>query len=247
MIRYHGGPITPEDAARAAWRDGNACISFANPEQVELAFETAQSVMIDNGAYPHWKSGRGCIDIPSYRAFVDHWRRHPAFAWCVIPDVINGDEVENNRLIEEWTAQDFDSVPVWHMHENLDKLGWLVDDFPRVAIGSSGQFATIGTKKWWARIAETMALACDSEGYPKTRLHGLRQMDPRVFSVIPYSSVDSTAVARAIGIDSKWTGSYIPRSKKTRALVVRDNIAHHAASRRWPGIGGIQQNWDLLG
>lgn len=146
-----------------------------------------------------------------------------------------------------WTAQDFDSVPVWHMHESMEKLGWLVDDFPRVAIGSSAQFAKIATKAWWPRIAEAMTVACDAEGYPKTRLHGLRQMDPRVFSVIPYSSVDSTAVARAIGIDSKWTGSYIPRSKKTRALVVRDNISFHVASRRWPGIGGIQQNWELFG
>lgn len=67
---------------------------------------------------------------------------------------------------------------------------------------------------------------------PEDAARATWRMDPRVFSVIPYSSVDSTAVARAIGIDSKWTGSY---------------IAHHTASRRWPGIAGIQQNWELFG
>lgn len=222
-------------------------ISFYNQEQVALAFEVAQDVALDNGAFSLWKAGRGRIDIPAYTEFVEHWRRHPAFAWCVIPDIIDGTEEENNELIQKWTCQNFDSVPVWHMHESLEKLGWLVDEFPRVAIGSSGDFAKIRSKKWWPRIAEAMTVACDADGFPRTKLHGLRQLDPRVFSVVPYSSVDSCSIGRNVGLDSNWTGSYVPKSKKTRALVLRDNISHHAQSRRWPGIGGIQQNWELFG
>lgn len=133
------------------------------------------------------------------------------------------------------------------MHERTGRLQDLVTGFPRVAIGSSGEFVNISTQRWWARIAEAMEVACDEQGRPLTKLHGLRQMDPEVFSIVPYSSVDSTNVARNIGIDSAWTGSYVPKRKETRAIVLRDNIGHHASADRRPGIGGIPRNLQLYG
>lgn len=247
MIRYHGGPITPESAALAAWRNSHAMVSFANPDQVALAFATAESVALDNGAWPIFAAGKGSIDIPAYMDWVKKWCQHPGFDWCLIPDMVDGDEEKNSWLINDWPLDNAISVPVWHLHESMDKLGWLVDDFPRVAFGSSGDFVQIGTQRWWGRIAEAMEVACDSEGRPRTKLHGLRQMDPEVFSIIPYASVDSTNVARNIGIDSAWTGSYVPVRKETRAMLLRDNIGNHASSARWPGIGGIPRNLELFG
>ncbi len=246
MIRYHGGPITPDDAAIEAWRDGHACVSFANQQQVELAFEYAAEVFLDNGAFSLWGKGLR-IDVPAYIDFVGRWKQHPAFGWCVIPDIIDGSEKENLDLIESWSLQNYISVPVWHMHESLDMLGYLVESFPRVAIGSSGDFADPGTHRWWARIAEAMAVACDEEGYPKTRLHGLRQMDNDLTSSLPYSSVDSCNIARNIGIDSAWTGRYMPASKKLRAAIMRDRIAHHATASRWAGVGSLTRNMELFG
>lgn len=247
MIRYHGGPITPNDAADKAWRDGHACISFAHPQQIELAMEVAGEVMFDNGAYPIWRSGKGRIDVDAYRAWIEHWRKHPAFGWCVIPDVIDGDEAANKKLIETWPLSESISVPVWHMHESLEFLNWLVSRFPRVAIGSSGQYAETCTAKWWSRDSEAMEVACDSGGYPRTKLHQLRGMDPEIFSVTPRSSVDSCGLGRNIGFDKKWDkGPYVIRSKDVRAMVYRANMASHAVSRRWPG-GGIQRNLELLG
>jgi hypothetical protein len=84
-----------------------------------------------------------------------------------------------------------------------------------------------------------------SDGQPMTKLHGLRQMDPYIFSVIPYASVDSTNVARNIGIDSAWTGSYVPRRKETRGMVLRDNIEDHVSASRWNG--NIPRNMELFG
>lgn len=249
MIRYHGGPITPDSAALAAWKRSHAMISFANPQQTELAFAVADSVAIDNGAWPIFAAGKGAIDVDAYLRFVETWSRHPAFDWCLIPDIIDGTEEENDALITEWHGNGYcdvhKSVPVWHMHESIAKLQRLVDDFPRVAIGSSGEFVTIGTGKWWGRISEAMEVACDSNGAPLVKLHGLRQMDPEVFSVIPYASVDSTNVARNIGIDSAWTGSYIPKRKETRAMLLRDNIENHASAARWNGP--IPRNLELFG
>lgn len=244
MIKYHGGPITPDKAAIEAWRDGHAMISFANQQQVELAFEYAAEVALDNGAYSLWGKGSR-VDVPAYIEFVETWRKHPAFGWCIIPDVIDGEEDENTQLIQDWPLQNYISVPVWHLHESLDKLGWLCDDFPRVAIGSSGEFSDIGTERWKTRISEAMEVCCDADGYPITRLHGLRQMDNDVTSNVPYSSVDSCNIARNIGIDSRWRGPYTPQSKEVRALVMRDRIAAHATCSRWTGSWG--RNMELFG
>ena len=249
MIRYHGGPITPEPAAIACWKRSHAMISFANPDQAALAFAVADTVAIDNGAWPIFAAGKGSIDVSAYREFVRIWARHPAFDWCLIPDVIDGDEEENRSLVVEWMSHGFaagiGSVPVWHMHESLEYLEWLVAQFHRLAIGSSGEYVTIGTPRWWGRISEAMGVACDANGCPLVRLHGLRQMDPEVFSVVPYASVDSTNVARNIGIDSAWTGSYIPKRKETRAMLLRDNIENHASAARWNGP--IARNLELFG
>lgn len=250
MIRYHGGPITPEPAALAAWRGAHAMISYANPGQVELAFASAESVALDNGAWPIFAAGKGNINVPAYVQWVRTWYRHPAFDWCLIPDVIDGNEADNNRLLEEWESYHLptsSSVPVWHMHESISRLAGLMFRYPRLAIGNSGEYVRIGTQRWWGRIAEAMEVLCDHDGRPQVKLHGLRQMDPEVFSIVPYASVDSTNVARNIGIDSAWTGSYVPTRKETRAMLLRDNIGNHPSAARWPGIGGIPRNLELYG
>ena len=244
MIRYHGGPITPETAALAAWKRSHAMVSFANPDQVALAFEVADSVALDNGAWPIFAAGNGTINVDAYLAWVNTWCRHPAFDFCLIPDVIDGDEEQNGNLIESWPLDAAISVPVWHMHESMDRLKWLADEWPRLAIGSSGQFVTVGTTKWWGRISEAMDVLCVN-GQPRVKLHGLRQMDPEIFSVVPYASVDSTNVARSIGIDSAWTGSYVPKRRETRAMLLRDNIENHASAARWNGP--IMRNMELFG
>lgn len=246
MIRYHGTPITPDGAALAVLKRGHAMVSFANQQQLHLAFEKAQGVALDNGAFTLWKKNE-TVDVAAYAEWVTVWLRHPAFEWAIIPDIIDGAEDANDDLIEQWPFPLELSVPVWHLNESIGKLESLVDWFPRVAIGSAGEYAEIGTQKWWGRISEAMEVACDSDGMPKAKLHGLRQMDPEVFSAIPYHSVDSTNCARNIGIDSRWTGPYVPPSKDIRAMVIRDINENHASAYRWCGLGGIPRNLELLG
>jgi hypothetical protein len=97
-------------------------------------------------------------------------------------------------------------------------------------------------------MAEIMEVVCDIEGFPRVKLHGLRMLDPVLFSHVPLSSADSCNVARNIGIDHAWTGPYVPRSKWARALVMMDRIESHASARRWCGRGaGVQQNMELIG
>jgi len=248
MIHYHGGPITPLPVGLAVWKRRHAMVSYAHPDQIELAAEVCQSFALDNGAYSVWKQG-GALDVPGYLEFVRQWELHPGFDWALIPDVIEGTEAENDALIELVSASFWSLhwVPIWHLHESLERLDGLATSWPRVALGSSGEYATIGTMRWWGRISEVMKVVCDEEGYPKCKLHGLRMMDPTIFAHIPFSSVDSTSVARNCKLETKWPGRYKPLSEETRALVLVDRIEHHASAVRWNRSAGVQKNLELIG
>ncbi len=246
LIHYHGGPITPTDVAITVWKGRHAFVSFAYPEQIALAAEVASSFSLDNGAFTVWKSG-GKLDVQGYATWCNEWQRHPGFDWCLIPDSIEGGEEENDELLSDWPLDGSISVPVWHMHESLGRLERLVASYQRIAIGSSGEFANIGTPRWWGRMAEAMPIACDEHGRPRVKLHGLRQQDPTITSHIPYSSDDSTNAARNHALDTKWHGPYQPLTQRARALVLVDRIEGHASAARWNGSAGIQKNLELIG
>ncbi len=246
MIHYHGGPITPIDIAIAIWKGRHALVSFAYPDQIALAAEIASSFALDNGAFTVWKQG-GVLDVQRYAAWCNEWRQHPGFDWCLIPDSIEGGEEENDVLLSDWSLPGDISVPVWHLHESLERLERLVVSYSRVAIGSSGEFAEIGTRRWWNRQAEVMQAACDELGRPRCKLHGLRQQDPTVTSHIPYASDDSTNAARNHALDLRWTGPYQPLTQRARALVLVDRIESHATAARWNGSAGVQKNFELIG
>lgn len=247
MICFHGTPINPERAAYPALRGRHAMVSFANAEQAALAFEVCASVALDNGAFSLWQSG-AAVDEEAYLRWLEQWRHHPAFAWCIIPDIIDGDESANRAACERWPLDRAISVPVWHLHESLDYLKWLVAGWPRVALGSSGEYATPGTDAWWVRMGEAMRAATDASGRPLVKFHGLRMMDPTLFSHLPLSSVDSCNIARNVGIDSRWDGHMYLRglSKATRAVVLRDRIEGHASASVWNGHEA-ERSWGLLG
>ena len=228
----------------------HAMISYARPETISLVAEICQSFTIDNGAFSAWKSGKE-FDIGGYAEFIMDWYRHPAFDWYIIPDVIDGDADDNMKMRGAWSKHCRGDmweagVPVWHLHEPLEVLSDLAHAYGRVAIGSSGKFADIGTPSWWSRMTESMEVLTDKEGRPKTKLHGLRMLDPTIFSQFPFASADSTNVARNIGIDNRWTGPYAPASKYSRALIMMERIEKHASASRWTGTSGVAKNLDLF-
>ena len=157
----------------------------------------------------------------------------PSCDWAVIPDVIDGDEAANDALVAEWPLPKWFGAPVWHMHESLDRLERLAASFPRVCIGSSGEFATIGTTAWWGQMARAMRVICDDSGQPLVKLHGLRMLNPEIFTRLPFASADSTNIGRNVGIDKSWTGSYPPAGKPARARVMRQRIESHNAPAQW--------------
>lgn len=234
MIHYHGTPFSGDLTVQMALKHRHACVSFASPGVLPHVAEVCQSFMLDNGAFTAWKTEKE-YDGDKYCDFVCEWSKHPACDFWLIPDVIDGTEQQNRELVLRWDL-DLPSpgVPVWHLHESIDWLERLAADFGRVALGSSGEYTQIGTPGWWSRMALAMDAVTDSEGRALVKLHGLRMLDPTIFSRFPFSSADSTNVARNIGIDSRWNNSpYAPRSRSTRALIMMDRIESHASATFW--------------
>lgn len=232
MIHYHG--ISGAGGAKEVvpFVKGRHCfVSFAMPRALPMIASICSSFALDNGAFTAWKNGVP-FEWDGLIEFVKDWMSHPAFDFVVIPDVIDGSEKENDELIERWDFPDFMSVPVFHFHESLSRLESLIERFSYIAFGSSGDFATPNSKEWWVRMNEIMEVATDKEGKARARFHGLRMLDPRIFSRLPLRSADSTNAERN-GLFVDRFGIYPSPTRGQRCVVIADRVEAHQSSAGW--------------
>lgn len=238
MTPYYGLPITSEDgkAAYEVLNNAHGFCSFKHPSQLNLCVELCKSFAIDNGAFSAWSQGNPIKDWTPFYEWATQCKKYPNCDFAVIPDVIDGDEEDNDALLSEWPLGKFFGAPVWHMHESLNRLERLASDWPRVCFGSSGDYSKVGNQLWKDRMTEAMSVICDPDGYPLTKFHGLRMLNPKIFSVVPFSSCDSTNIARNIGIDKKWKMAYTPPNKVVRAILIKSRTEAVKGAVRFVGF-----------
>lgn len=245
MKHYHGTPIggSRQDAARFLM-GRHALVPFSYPQDIGIVAEVCQSFVLDNGAFTVWKQG-GTLDVDGYIEWVRGWFLHPGFDWALIPDVIEGDEAANDALVARFEEAGLAryGVPVWHLHESTERLARLCREWPTVALGSSGQWATPGTAGWWQRMSEAMDAICDDQGRPAAKLHGLRMLDPSIFQHLPLASADSTNAAVNSGSLSRF-GMYLPPTAAQRAAVIADRVEALNSSAIWLS-GCAQSSFEL--
>lgn len=189
-ICYHGTPITP-NAILLTLAGKHFCVSHMRPDQVAVCHQIGQSVMLDNGAFSKWKSGKA-VDWLGYYEWTDKWLDYPT-TWAVIPDEIEAGSQEQDALIREWPHGDR-GAPVWHMDEPLDRALRLADEWPRICFGANGEYSTIPGPAFTARMdAVWNELAKRHRRTPN--VHMLRGMQLTKFPW-PFASVDSTDVAQ---------------------------------------------------
>jgi len=225
VIHYHGTPITPNSVIRQL-AGSCFCVRYGEHRQVAIVHEIGQAAMLDNGAFSVWTKGRSA-DWPGYYAWAEPWLEFPT-TWAVIPDVIDGDEQANDELVAEWPYGER-GAPVWHMHESVDRLLRLCAAWPRVCIGSSGEYRIVGSARWRRRMEQAMDSLIGSGPVP-VWLHGLRMMS-QAGSDYPLASVDSTDIARNHAGNRTRNG---PR-KDPVAMATRWDSKQNPA--RWPPRG----------
>ncbi len=198
MIHYHGTPITPQ-ATLHQLVGRHFCVSFARPDCLPICREIGQSLMLDNGAFSFWRAGAGEVDVPAYAAWCAPILEQRC-NWCVIPDSIEGDADTNDELIREWLRESplgvgrDQAAPVWHPHEPIDRLVELCGEWPRVCVGGSSMYPSIGTPSWHGRMREAMNVLC-GDGPAPCWLHLLRGLS-LAGSEYPFASADSTLIGQ---------------------------------------------------
>lgn len=244
MIHYHGTPASGPKLDAAKFLKGrNALIPFPAPVDLAVALAVCQTVVLDNGAFSIWKRG-GTLDVEGYHAWVDKVRHHPAFRWALIPDVIDGDEAANDRLLAQWPFGNH-GVPVWHLHESLERLKRIAGAWPTVALGSSGQWPSPGNAPWWERMNDAMNAIDIGGGRPACQLHGLRMLNPAIFTRLPLASADSTNAVRNANLVRHF-GHYAPPTLGQRQAAIADRIEAHQSAAVWAGIQEEPNLWDAV-
>jgi hypothetical protein len=216
MMHYHGTPISPRRVLLEL-AGKNFCVSFAHPNDVLCCHQIGQSVMLDNGAFSLWTRGK-VTDWHKYYDWCAEWLEYPT-TWAVIPDVIDGDATENDRLVGHFPHPVHQSAPVWHLHEPTDRILHFLDcGYTRICFGSSGKYKDVGSDRWHHRI--TQAFNRLAQNGPIPWVHMLRGMS-LAGSQYPFASVDSTDVARnhnrknnAILMANRWDAMQCPAGWK---------------------------------
>jgi hypothetical protein len=219
MIHYHGTPITPI-AALYEMAGRHFCVSHAAPSDVARAHMIGQSVMLDNGAFSKWKSGKE-TDWNAYYDWSDKWLDHPT-TWAIIPDVVEAEAEIQDELLKQWPHKDKGS-PVWHMHEPISRLIKLTENYSKVCMGSSAEYAVVLSDPWCRRVD-----AAWNEISKKHRrlpwVHMLRGMSLSG-KQYPFASVDSTDIARNHHLQhntpramaDRWDGTQCPSKWNLKA------------------------------
>lgn len=233
MTPYHGTPGSGPRQDTARFLTGrHALVPYPRQDDLGVVAEVCKSFVFDNGAFSIWKKG-GKLNVDGYINWCAEWHRHPGFDWALIPDVIEGSAAENDALLRDW-PKGIRGVPVYHLHEPLERAERLAWEFDTVALGSSGAWPTPGVTAWWERMADVMNVMCDEQGRPLARLHGLRMLNPAVFTRLPLSSADSTNAAVNCN-SSAYTGPYKPATSWQRAAVIADRVESHNSAAIWVG------------
>jgi len=231
MRHYHRTPIaeTAEESTRFL-HNRHALVPFHQPADAPLAFEVCRSVALDHGAVDIARDG-GQLDLDGYIRWCEEWHRHPGFDWALIPDLIDGDEADNDALLRAWPKR-IVGVPIYHLQEDPGRLLRLAESYPLVALRSGPRsWSLAGTTGWWGRMAIVLDAICDEHGRPLCKLHGQQMMAPDIFTALPLASVDGSCA----DMDQRAGrfGRYQAPAKLQRNMVLADRLEALTSAPAW--------------
>jgi hypothetical protein len=230
MIHYHGVRHSTWQVAVEICRRRHALVSFADPQQIAIAAEVAQSFALDNGAFSVWKQGLE-VDWQAYYAWVEQWLRHPGFDWAIIPDVIEGDEAAKrcaHRRLAVRQIRRSTRVASARIHRSpvAARCG--------VAASGTGFERPVLDGRHAEMVQQAMEAIC-VEGRPIVKLHGLRMLRPAICKHLPLGSADSAGVSRGVGT-TNWGGCYRQASDQIKAQVLLDSYESAQGAAVWAAV-----------
>jgi hypothetical protein len=200
----HGTPITP--ARLLDQMAGESfCVSFADPRNIDKIIELQDPngmLLLDNGAFSHWKQGKGQIDRMKFFDWANDIQRECPVAVAVIPDIIEGNETQNWQEAA-YAVRELSDFPerlafCWHMNDSIEQLKRAATLFNVVCIGSCAEYDVQKNRPaYLARLREA-SVTLDYVEHFRGRRPWVHLM--RGVAVLPqairFESADSTNVAR---------------------------------------------------
>jgi hypothetical protein len=169
------------------------CVPFPSDQDLKTCLEIGQSLMLDNGAFSAFTRGLP-LDVAGFYKWLEPILAPPHFA--IVPDAINGSLEDQYKFLSTWPRQTFgyaNCAPVFHLHMPLSHLSFLCNAYPKVCLGSSGEFWEIGSAAWCERMNVIFNFLAKRRVMPW--IHGLRMLGQHS-GPWPMASADSTNVAQ---------------------------------------------------
>lgn len=225
----HGLPITPT-ALLPQLRGESFCVSFADRRQVNEAVELVDKngiLVLDNGAFTHWRSGKCKIDAPAYFAWANAIQARSEVAVAVIPDVIEGSEEANweeaAAAVHKHSAYTDRLMFIWHMNESLEQLARACRLFNFVGIGSCAEYDVQKNRAGYDfRLKEAAAVIYSVEAIFGRRpwihlMRGLAVLEGALW----VNSADSSNIARNHCRTKHEAGHVAKFANRIRSAVMR--------------------------
>lgn len=199
-----GTPVTPKRLL-STLAGASFCVSFADPRDLDRCINLVgddEILILDNGAFTHWRQGRGAIDRAAFWKWANAAQARCPQAVAVIPDVIEGSERDNllelSWALREGLAEFPDRcMAIWHLNESLEQLAVLSRLCNFVGFGSCSEYDVQRHRtKYLERIREGSAVVdrVELEFDRRPWLHLMRGLG--VFAQLTrFESADSTNVA----------------------------------------------------
>ena len=192
-VEYKRKSHATEKVFETYMKDRNVLIPFLNHSDLKRAKRVCNKIILDNSAFTAHTQGV-VIDWNDYYDWVA--KHEDRIEWFIIPDVIDGTEEENDKLIRDYHNTNLTKgYPVWHLNESLERLKRLADNYDLVCFGSSGEFWDLKSEAWRGRVTKALE-AISIDGIPITQIHMLRCLDINIFPNYPFDSGDSTNFAQ---------------------------------------------------
>lgn len=198
-----GTPVTPNRLLHTL-AGSSFCVSHAHPRDLDDCIDLVgdeEILVLDNGAFTYWKQG-GRINRREFWTWANEAQRRSPNAVAVIPDVIEGDELDNLveiswALREGWAEFPDRTMAIWHLDESLEQLAKLCRLMNFVGFGSCKEYDVQRHRaKYLARIREASEVVDQVEREFNRRpwIHLMRGLG--VFQELTrFESADSTNVA----------------------------------------------------
>ena len=199
-----GTPVTPKRLLPSL-AGSSFCVSHADPRDLDRVIELVgeeEILVLDNGAFSHWRQGAGAIDRTKFWTWANAAQARSSQAVAVIPDVIEGSERENLEEVSWALREELADFPertmaIWHLDESLDQLAVLCRLMNFVGFGSCAEFDVQRKRSaYMARIREASAVVDQVERDHDRRpwIHLMRGLG--VFAELTrFESADSTNIA----------------------------------------------------